>query len=95
MLRKVHADLILLELTAVDDQGDVVGRERRQHDAWRTWFSRVLAEGAHGTHARWAAWSPPHDLRADYTSMPWETLCGVVDGLDMNFKRTQKSLRRA
>lgn len=91
MLRRFHADLIRLGLTAVDELGDASGRQRRQHDARRTWFSNVMAAGANELHARWTAWGPKHDLWAEYTSLPWPTLCAVVDGLEEAIVEAQKA----
>ncbi len=56
-------------------------RDRRQHDARRTWLSMVLAAGANETHAKWVAHGPPPTVLADYTTLPWATLCRVVEGL--------------
>lgn len=56
-------------------------RYRRQHDARRTWLSMVLAAGASETHAKWVAHGPPPTVLADYTTLPWATLCRVVEGL--------------
>jgi len=72
MLRKFHKDCIRVEM-----------RERRQHDSRRTWLSTVLAAGANETHAKWIAHGPPPTVMGAYMSMPWATLCAVVDGLKL------------
>lgn len=63
-------------------------RERRQHDARRTWLSTVLAAGANETHAKWIAHGPPPTVLGSYTTMPWATLCRVVEGLETIGART-------
>lgn len=90
MLRKFHADLARLKSDALPEGL----RLRRQHDARRTWYSSVLAAGANETHAKWTAWGPPPTLWADYTSLPWPTLCAVVDGLDEAIKKAQRARKR-
>src|SRR5258708_4816377 len=77
MLKKFHQDLARLKS---DKQPEGL-RLRRQHDARRTWLSMVLAAGANETHAKWIAHGPPPTVLADYTTMPWEPLCRVTDGL--------------
>lgn len=70
MLKKFHKDLARLGL-----------RLRRLHDTRRTWLSLVRGEGANETHARWIAYGPGPSVMDDYTTLPWATLCRVVDGL--------------
>lgn len=90
MLKKFHQDLARLKSEALP-----AGlRLRRQHDARRTWFSLVLAAGANETHARWTAWGPPPALWADYTSMPWTTLCAVGERLHDAIRAAQAAAER-
>jgi integrase len=70
MLKKFHQDCQRVGI-----------RERRQHDSRRTWLSVVLAAGANETHAKWIAHGPPPTVLGAYMSMPWSTLCAVVEGL--------------
>ena len=70
MLKKFHQDCKRVGI-----------RERRQHDSRRTWLSTVLAAGANETHAKWIAHGPPPTVLGAYLSMPWSTLCAVVDEL--------------
>jgi hypothetical protein len=77
MLRKFHEDLARLKSKALPEGL----RERRQHDARRTWLSTVRAAGADSTHAKWIAHGPEDSVLADYTTLPWAVLCKVVEGL--------------
>lgn len=77
MLKKFHKDLAALKSEKRPDGL----RLRRLHDSRRTWLSTVLAAGANETHAKWIAHGPPPTVLADYTTLPWPTLCDVVDGL--------------
>ncbi len=67
MLKKFHEDLTRLEL-----------RERRQHDARRTFISLARADGARPDILRWVTHGPSGSVMDDYTTLPWETLCGAV-----------------
>jgi integrase len=77
MLKKFKRDLARLSST---EQPEGL-RTRRQHDSRRTWLSTVLAAGANETHAKWIAHGPPPTVLGAYTSLPWSTICKVVDGL--------------
>jgi integrase len=77
MLKKFHADLE--RLTSEEHPEGL--RVRRQHDARRTWLSTVLAAGANEAHAKWTAHGPPPTVLSHYTTLPWATLCKVVEGL--------------
>lgn len=70
MLKKFHQDCARVGIPL-----------RRQHDSRRTWLSTVLAAGANETHAKWIAHGPPPTVLGAYMSMPWSTLCAVVEGL--------------
>jgi len=67
MLRRFHQDLERIEL-----------RERRQHDARRTFISIARADGARADILRWATHGPTGDIVDDYTTLPWPTLCEEV-----------------
>jgi integrase len=67
MLKKFHADLKRLKL-----------RERRQHDARRTWLSLVLADEANETFAKWIAHGPSKSVLHAYLTLPWAKLCTVA-----------------
>lgn len=79
MLKKFHKDLARLK-TEEHPEGL---RIRRQHDSRRTWLSTVLAAGANETHAKWTAHGPPPTVLGHYMTIPWPTLCKVVDGLEL------------
>lgn len=72
MLKKFHQDCLRVGI-----------RERRQHDSRRTWLTVALAAGANETHAKWVAHGPPPTVLGAYLSMPWATVCAVVDGLKL------------
>jgi hypothetical protein len=47
-----------------------------------TGLSWVLDAGANETHAKWIAHGPPPTVLGSYTTMPWATLCKVVEALE-------------
>lgn len=67
MLRRFHADLERLGL-----------RERRQHDARRTFISIARADGANKDLLRWVTHGPANDTLDSYTTPPWAALCAEV-----------------
>ena len=73
MLRRFHEDLEDLEL-----------RERRQHDARRTFISIARADGARPDILRWAMHGPTGDIVDNYTTLPWSTLCDEVAKVRVN-----------
>ncbi len=67
MLRRFHEDLERLGL-----------RERRQHDARRTFISLARADGARPDILRWCTHGPTGDITDVYTTLPWPALCDEV-----------------
>jgi hypothetical protein len=73
MLRRFHEDLTRIGL-----------RERRQHDARRTFISIARADGARPDILRWATHGPTSDITDLYTTLPWDALCAEVAKAKIN-----------
>lgn len=71
-LLRLHEDLSTLGL-----------RERRQHDARRTFISLGIADGASRDILQWVSHGPRGDVMSLYTSLPWEALCREVAKLNV------------
>lgn len=67
-----HADLKTLGL-----------RQRRLHDARRTFISLALADGARADVLKWVTHGPPGDIISLYTTLPWPALCAEVAKLNV------------
>ena len=67
MLRRFHEDLEQLGI-----------RERRQHDARRTFVSLARGDGARKDLIHLVVHGPEGDITDDYTTMPWASLCDEV-----------------
>jgi integrase len=70
VLKHLHADLECLGL-----------RERRTHDLRRTFVSLARADGAREDIVSLITHGPPKNVIADYTTLPWETMCESVSRL--------------
>lgn len=71
-LLRFHEDLRTLGL-----------RERRQHDARRTFVSLGLDDGARPEILRWVSHGPTGEVFDLYTTLSWKTLCDEVSRLNV------------
>ena len=76
-IRNAHYNLTLFH----DDQELLGLRERRQHDARRTFISLGIADGARIDILRWVTHGAPGNVMGLYTTLPWSALCGEVSKL--------------
>jgi len=74
-LKKLHQDLERIGL-----------RQRRQHDARRTFISLARGGGARKDMLKWVTHGPGDDVMDDYTTPPWEALCEAVACLRVGLK---------
>ena len=66
-LRAFHADCKTIGI-----------RERRNHDTRRTFISLARAAGARLDLLRWITHGPSADIMDAYTTVPWATLCELI-----------------
>jgi len=75
----------------------VIGlRQRRVHDARRSFVCLSLADGARRDILRWITHGPEGDIVSLYTTLPWDALCAEVAKLKIDVRAGQLlELRKA
>ncbi len=68
----------------------VIGlRQRRVHDARRSFVCLSLADGARRDILRWITHGPEGDIVSLYTTLPWDALCAEVAKLKIDVRAGQ------